>query len=193
MKVPDPYDRLTPAARRRGLVLMLCASCVLLFVMQQVGEPLKTGAAPGGIVSFELAGTPAAAAAIMASWSPPVKMRAAFSLGIDYLFLVVYALFISLACRQSAEAISSSSRFFHGTGLLLAWAQFPAGALDAVENTLLWQVLQGSTAVYPAAAARWCAILKFALVGMGLGYVSIALIVLGVSRLRGKVKTGANR
>jgi hypothetical protein len=187
MDLPDPFDRLTPAARRRGLVLMLCGSCLLLAVLQRVGEPLKNGVAPGGIVSFELAGTPTAAAKILASWSAPVKLHAAFSLGIDYLFLIVYALFISLACRQSSEAVRPISHFLYLVGRLLTWAQFLAGALDAVENTLLWQVLQGTAEVYPAAVARWCAIVKFALVGLGLAYIPATLIVRGVSRLRGKL------
>jgi hypothetical protein len=49
---------------------------------------LVTSQAPGGIISFELAKTPAKSTSIMNSWDSTQKLIAAFSLGLDYLFIL---------------------------------------------------------------------------------------------------------
>jgi hypothetical protein len=66
-------------------------------VFRVLDVPLRTDAAPDGIVSFELAGTIGRAGEILASWGTlselgglsifqPARTDLAFSLGLDYLF-----------------------------------------------------------------------------------------------------------
>ena len=87
IKFPDPFRWLCDGHRKGALVLSLTLCLVLLMVMQALDGPLKTEAAPHGIISYELAKTPSVAQRILASWSQDAKIHAAFSLGIDYLFL----------------------------------------------------------------------------------------------------------
>jgi hypothetical protein len=67
-------------------------SAILLFAMRSLDTPLRTRTAPGGIVSFELAKNYAASQQILDSWSAKAKINAALSLGLDFLFLILYGL-----------------------------------------------------------------------------------------------------
>lgn len=171
MQLTHPLRRLSAPAQRRALPPLIVATLALTAVLQFVGRPLQTAAAPLGIISFELAGTWEAAGAMVASWDQAAQLHAAFSLGLDYLYMPLYAATIALACVRAAASTLRRPPAA-ALGLLLAWGLGLAALLDAVENVALWQVLQGPAAVAWPAVARWCAIAKFAWVFAGLLYAS---------------------
>ena len=146
-------------------------SLILLIVLNRVDVPLKTGAAPQGIVSFELAGSPDASLRMMQSWDAEAKMYAAFSLGIDYLFMISYALFLSLLCLRLAVKFKGK-RFLFNAGVLLGYGLWLAAALDAVENFALFRLLFGSGNLGYVSLASGCASVKFALVLLSFVYLT---------------------
>src|SRR5574340_168995 len=105
MKQPMAF---VPQDRRKPVFLMfLVLMLVLLAVFAALDVPIRTAAAPQGIVSFELAGTVEKAGEIVASWAglseqggfsvfQPLALRAAFGLGLDYLFMPLYAITLGL-------------------------------------------------------------------------------------------------
>ncbi|MGD8342463.1 MAG: hypothetical protein PVI38_01310 [Desulfobacterales bacterium] len=157
-------------------------SLILLIALRILDVPLRTPVAPRGIVSFELAKDSAASRQILASWDAQAKTRAALSLGLDYLFLIVYAVFISLACVQVGKALQQRSPLLARLGGILAWAQFLAAILDAVENAALISLLFDSEHPWLPAAARACAIIKFTIVGAGFIYISSGLLIIAGQR-----------
>lgn len=183
MAITDPFKNITNSVRKRALILFFILTIVLLTAMNWLDAGLKTGAAPCGIISYELADGLENSRRITASWGPDGKVRAALSLGLDYFFLVAYALFIALACSQIAKALQENSPNFAAVGYLLTWAQFPAAALDAVENAALIQLLLGSSQPALPLVARWCALIKFALVGAGLIYIIGTGLVFSATKL----------
>ena len=178
IKFPDPFRWLCDDHRKGALVLSLTLCLVLLMVMQALDGPLKTEAAPHGIISYELAKTPSAAQRILASWSQDAKIHAALSLGIDYLFLSVYAFFIGLACVQLGRRFRARLPKMEMAGFMLAWGQFPAALCDAVENLALFRLLSGSTQEMWPLTAWYCAVVKFTLVGMGWLYILCGGLIL---------------
>ncbi len=156
--------------------------------LQGISAPLVTPEAPLGIVSFEFAGDLDTTRAILSSWGEDGRLRAALALGLDFLFLVLYAAAIALACGRVAERWGSPETPAHRLGVALAWGALLAGALDAVENTAGVMLLLGSQAAAWAPLAAVCAALKFALVAAGLAYAAIGF---GVSQWRRKSETGA--
>lgn len=149
------------------LGLTLCVWAVLLVL----DAPLRNDAAPLGIVSLELAGTGQAAQRMWDSWSHQQQLYAVASLGIDYLFLVLYPLAISLACRYLAMTRETASV---NVGLALARLQLLAGPLDAVENAaLLMELFDSENMNRYAGLARWCAVPKFIIIAAGLLYIAI--------------------
>lgn len=177
MHIPDPFVWLSPVARKWLWLAGLAVSAIFLLAMSMLDADLKTPAAPWGIISFQFAGDLAHARQILRSWDAEAKIYAALSLGIDYLFLVAYALFISLACVHMAKNLKRQLPIVAAAGFLLAWAQFPAALLDAVENLALIRLLMGAqNELYPSMA--WgCAWIKFTLVGLGLVYMLVGFIL----------------
>lgn len=169
-----------PAGWQLRIVLVMIGLTVLLtLVMRAIGASLVTGAAPKGIVSFELAGSVPAAEAILASWSPQARLSAALSLGVDYLYIPVYAATFSLLCRMASRRIKNLTRIGAWLGVVLAWGMLAAGVLDGIENFALIRVLFGDATTLCVKTAWLCASVKFSLIGLaGLYVVSVLLAIL---------------
>ena len=159
-----PFSRLSDAARRQAFTLLVLLVLVLSTFLMVLGEPLRTPAAPQGIVSFELAGSGQAAAAILDSWSPAVRELAMLNLGLDYLYLVVYPAVLSLACVAVSGRLRARSAVAARLGIALAWAVLAAAPLDAIENAALIRILTHGPSDALARIAWLAAVPKFALV-----------------------------
>ena len=103
-----PFDRI-PGSQRTGiLTVLVTATIIVLAILYAVGKPLKSLSAPCGIVSLQVAGNLEQSQKILASWDgleqqkhpahPTRRVYAAFNLGLDFLFLVLYSNTIALAC-----------------------------------------------------------------------------------------------
>ena len=160
-----PFTWLSPRGQRFAFAILAPLTVAVMAALDAIGRPLVTEAAPLGIVSFEFAGDVATATRMLEGWGEAGRVRAGLSLGLDYLFLVLYAGAIGLGCLLVSRP----------AGPALAWGQIGAAVLDAVENFALIRLLLGSdNAVWPTLA--WgCAAVKFALVGAGLAYVLLGL------------------
>ena len=172
-----------PVHLRRPFFLTFLLLTLLLFAIFQVlDQPLRTDAAPRGIVSFELAGNPLAAREIMESWkqlsvllsatrqpNPDIVnvayVFAAFGLGLDYLFMPVYSLTLSFATLLVAQ---KHLGWMRSLLVLAGYGAFAAALFDAVENYALLRVLLGWVDTgYPELAA-FCATIKFGLLVFGI-------------------------
>jgi hypothetical protein len=158
-----------PQGKRLCVFLVLLA----LFLVITIGFRF-IGPAKPNIVDFELAGTTDKAAAVINVWDTPDKVRAGFSLGIDFLYMPVYSTLIALACVWAAGVLAS--RQWRTTGLLLAWGLWAAALLDAVENMALTVLLFGTVVDPYPQIAQLCASLKFGLILLGLAFAVAALV-----------------
>ncbi len=95
-----------PYRRRLALFLAFFALTLLIIgVFQVLDMPMRTVSAPQGIISYELAGNLSNAQAIIASWDARARLHAALGLGLDFLFMPVYAITISLSCRVGSPGL----------------------------------------------------------------------------------------
>ena len=184
MELRHPFECLSNSGQRRAFVLFLCLAIFVMISLQILGQPLVTEAAPAGIVSFELAGELSLAQRMVESWGDTGRVYAGLNLGIDYLFLVAYAVAIGLGCVLVASSLGQRIRFLSVVGVLLAWAQFGAGLLDALENYALIRVLLGSQREVWPVMARWCAVPKFLIVALGLVYVGVGTLIAAAVKAR---------
>ena len=164
-----PWTWISPESRKGVFWAALAVTLAVMGILQVSGAPLKTKEAPGGIVTYELAGEMAKTQAILASWDANARVHAGFNLGFDFLFLIAYPFSIGLGCALVAGGFGSG--FLAGIGVLLAWLLPLAGLLDAIENYALIRLLLGSQETTLPALAKWCAIPKFAVVIAGIVYV----------------------
>lgn len=172
----DPFHWLSPRQLLTSMLAMFCAMLGFYLAIAVTNAPLQNDVAPLGILSLQFAGGIAAAAAIVDSWGGTERIHAGFNLGLDYVYLVSYALFLSLTCSCLARAWHDSKHWFAVVGFVLAWAMFAAAALDMVENYALLRLLLGSTSARWPALATTCATLKFGIILAGVLYMVIGLL-----------------
>jgi hypothetical protein len=182
MTIRHPFHWLSTSGQKRAFIALLVLTIAVMVGLNALGRPLNTEAAPSGIISFELAGKLSVAQSMVESWGQTGQVYAGLNLGLDYLFMVAYSSCISLGCVLVARSLSRQVEFLSSVGVLLAWAQFGAALLDAVENCALIQVLLGSQQALWPAVARWCAIPKFLIVAAGLVYVGVGAVLAVVTK-----------
>ncbi len=169
-----PLEFVSIQYRRRLFFIFLFLTILLFAIFRLLDEPLRNPAAPGGIVSFELARTPEKAEYMLSSWSREGKFNVAFGLGLDYLFMPLYSFALAFGTLLAAGRRSGWLKFL---GAVAGWGAFVASLFDAVENFALFQVLLGAyDSSYPAIAAV-CATIKFGLLILGLAYAFVVWLL----------------
>ena len=165
----DAGNRLYSPAHHLWQRRLTVSTIAIAVAMLVVDNPLKTTHAPLGIISLQLAGTTQAAKQVVYDWGPRDRLSAAFGLGLDYLFLSSYSLWMFFGCRWAAVQWMKSNPSRGSLFALLAWGAILAGLLDAAENIVLLIFLQsdGRSVLYPL--AFWCAVAKFLLILMSVG------------------------
>ena len=184
-----PLENIPATARKSLFWAFLIGTLILFAVFRVLDAPLRTPAAPNGIVSFEMAGTPIQAQAIIDSWNDvstltsdvtgglvpgPISRAysfAAFGLGLDYRFMPLYATVLALGILLAAGRHKDR---FSGLGMWLGWGAFTAALFDSVENYTLARMLLMSQvwSPYPEVAA-FSARVKFGLLLLGLVYALV--------------------
>jgi hypothetical protein len=166
-----------------GAFVLFLAVTVALWVIDQ---PLRHDSlAKQGIVSFEFCGWQPAAqgcAAMLNAWGARGRDFALLSLGLDYLYMPLYAVVLGLGAhlllRPLQEGAGASKPWLLAWLTSARWAACLAPLLDAVENVgLIQTVLAHPTGAADGQSAQWaqwaywaalCAALKFASIGYAL-------------------------
>lgn len=168
-------DRFPPTPRGRALAGTVLAALGLLAILAVLDRPLQTEAASRGTISFELAGSEQRAGEIVDSWVADGEIaRAAFALGLDYLFVPLFALGLAGLCLAVGRRLSAAgSTRFAAAAVPLALCALAGGVSDWCETTALAiQLIDQPESPWPQ-IARACAIAKFALNGVGLAYLLV--------------------
>ena len=183
--VCHPLQRI-PAGRRRWyfVPLLVLTLGLTLGVMLPVDLPLRTPASPQGILSFEVAGDAGTVRHMIDAWDERARRYAAFSLGVDYLYMPSYSTTIALGCVWAAAVFGRRLPALASAGVVLAWGQWLAAALDATENAALTTMLLGAVRDPWPAVAWWSAVPKFCLIVAGILY-ALAAVAVRLARGRG--------
>lgn len=163
--MPHPLGFIPNTAQKKVFFALFALTLGLFGVFRVLDAPLRTDAAPNGIVSFELAGTSAQAEAILQSWDARAQLFAAFGLGLDYLFMPAYALTIALGVLMAARKHSGK---FALVGAYVGWGALFAAVFDAVENFALWHLLNATATALSPPIAFAAATIKFSLILAGI-------------------------
>ena len=163
-----PLAFISEHARKPVFFALFAWTLFLFAVFQVLNIPLTTAAASFGIVSHQFAWMPDKAQAIIASWSGPAGLYAAFGLGLDYLFMPSYALTVAMGALLAA---GRHSGWLARLGTWAAWGVFAAAIFDALENLgQAQQLLNGVITAPLTIFVGLCASLKFALLLLAILY-----------------------
>jgi hypothetical protein len=137
------------------------------------------------IVAFELAKTPEAAVDIMSEWeATDLITHATKSIYLDFVFLVLYSLSISLGCLVLSNF--TDNRFLIQLGSWLSKIAMLAGLSDVIENLAMLKSLSGKITEVTTTVAYGFAIVKFSIVIVSLLFAIVCLIFGGVKRVLAK-------
>lgn len=118
---------------------------------------MRTPVAPGGVLSLQFAFRMNRAQDVLDSWND-VNETAQNQILIDFGFLIVYPVAISLACLAIFQTHAGAVRH---AALVLAWIALAAGPFDLLEDLASLQMLsQGATSL-SAAVVSGAAVIKF--------------------------------
>jgi hypothetical protein len=182
-----PSDRVPDGPRigiRQASIYAFVATVVLFIAIDRLAIPLRTDAAPLGLVSLQFASNPTAAEAILASWSAVSRSRLLWAHGLDLLLPIAYALAIGLAATNRATmspAAAPAARFAAGAGVMAALA-------DQVENVAMFGTILFRPTWFTVLPTRAAAAVKFVLLVLALG--ALLLTSVRANRERGSGALG---
>ena len=155
--------------KKKIFIVSFIAALLAMIVLMIIDSDLQNGNYKFGIVSFELAGSLSASDEIIQEWEVRgVSYLASFSLGFDYLYLVLYVSFLGLWTSVMADTFKAVSS--KRVAQIIIFMFILAGILDAIENYALFKLLAGSQENYYSLLAYYCAFVKFSLIALGLVY-----------------------
>jgi hypothetical protein len=172
-----PFEHLYPTLQKKSFITLLFLTILIMFIMNVIGEPLITQYAPSGIISFELAFSPARAQQMINSWSPDSQLRAAFIQGLDFLFPLVYSAALGLGCILTMKVLRTRGKPLSRSGILLAWGLVVAAICDYIENISLVALLFGKLQSPFPEIAGICAVIKFTLIFIAIAYILYGLVI----------------
>jgi hypothetical protein len=175
-----PFESISPHRLHTAFWLLAATTAILLTVEGTIYVKLTNPVAPLGILSLELAATPDRLNQVVGSWAEGPKSGMIFSLGLNFLCLFALTNTIAVACVIAAKRLNGP---FSRLGSLLAWAQWLAGAVWAVQNSLLAWGVFGHASWPTTALSASLSIAKFTIVGMGVLY-AVTAALLGLARPR---------
>ncbi len=176
--------------RRRALRISGIATAILFVVLAIVDEAIKASGGPG-IIAFELAGTTARAAEILGHWGQSGRDAARVSLAIDFVYLVVYGIFLTLAVLELGDVARRRGwTAYARPAKIIAFLPGIAAACDVVEDVGLWLMIEGEGTAHIPPIATGFAIVKFVALAVAIVYLLAGLAALANERYRRPAPNG---
>jgi hypothetical protein len=176
-----PFEHLNPKLQKKSFIFLLVMTILIMVTMNFIGSPIITSSAPSGIVSFEFAFSPPRAQEIIDSWSTDALLRATFVQGLDFLFPLVYSAALGLGCVLTANGLRTRGNKLSSLGAPLAWGLGLAAICDYIENVALVLILWGRVQSPFTEIAGICALIKFSIIIIAIGYILYGLVIRLVS------------
>jgi len=167
--------------KKKLLIISIVLFILSSIAMGVVDSYIQNETTPYGIVSFEFIKSIEASNAALQAWGEKGKITAGISLGLDYLYIVVYTSMMCLALSLTSEKVSILSPHLGKMVLITAYLAPLIGLFDAIENYGLIHLLLGSTNQVWPLVAYYFAVGKFS-------GVMIVLILVVWGQIYAKIK-----
>lgn len=174
VKLGSPFGWL-PDGWHAGLCATLVIAAVALAVLlEHRAAPIKASV-EDGILALEAPWTGQRAREVRKKLAKDCALQAAREhTALDFAFLVVYPLAMSLACAMLAATLAGQAG---AIGMMIAWAVLLAAPLDAIENLAILRMLDGGTDGLWPQVSTVCASVKFALIVGGFGFIVVGTVM----------------
>jgi hypothetical protein len=160
---------------RKHALILLGIATVAFTVILEIIDPSHVSHGPT-ILNFEFAGSRSHAAQIVSEWGPKGRSAAHLSLLLDYVYMLSYGLFFTLAgfaVRDNARAYGW--RRLAAIGVVVPFFALAAATFDATENLALLLTLAGNGGSFAPTFAAICSTIKFTLISIAILYAICGL------------------
>lgn len=171
----------TPSDKILAIIAVI-AFVIFILINQLVFAPLGQNVSPG-ILDFEFAWTQERVSTIFSAWGTDGMMQHTLGVYWDMIYIVGYGFFIFgcilLVSRRLSERLQD-------IGIYMSLTPLIAGIFDLIENMQLLVMLSSPTvfASYMPIIAAVSALIKFALLIVGIVFFFVALILLVISVIK---------
>lgn len=166
---------------RKPILLTFVLFVLCSIALSAIDVFIKNEITQLGIVSFEFISSLSNVNAAMKYWGESGQAAVGFSLGLDYLYILVYSALFIYCLRNTSEKLSQHNAPFAKIALVLAIVFPVAACCDAIENFSLLKLLFGSQNELWVFVAYYCAAIKFCI-------IAISLICIVVGQLYALIK-----
>lgn len=173
----SPFAKISQKTEKKLTYSIFYLLLITVVAMRYFDTYLTNKITTNGIISFELAKTLERSQEILDSWTPLAKIFAGLSLGFDFLFLLIYTLFISILIHKLNVRLWVGKSFYR-IGEILIWSMFIAAIFDAIENVCLIKLLIGNLKQYWTSLAYYFAAAKFILIIISALYIVTNFLLL---------------
>ncbi len=180
----SPYNNTTSDFRKKMLYWSGVITLIITIIFNVLDQSLVTPGeeVPDGMVAFELTNNIHDARIMVDMWGEKGRLVAAFSLGLDYLYLIAYALFFGIIAFEIGKKLTGRSALLAKPGYWLSWLMILAAVYDAIENFALIRILTGCQYSLWATTAYYFATMKFAIVIVTFVYIFLGLVMIWITR-----------
>ena len=156
---------------KKNLSVSAICTFIMLLVMRWQGAALIATTSKKGIVDLEFASTKERLHEVLLHWDlSVVKMN----IWLDFLFIVCYVLFLSIASEACAEKWPVKTMPAQ-IGIIFARLAYAAGVFDIAENLLMLQSVGGNYTDASLQLTFYCASIKFLIIGLIIIYLIASL------------------
>ncbi len=178
----SPFSLISKKLEKKFTFFLVIATLFIGYWMFFFDSFLTNSVCENGIISFQLAKEVRISEAILNSWNTQSKISAGLSIGLDFLFLIVYPSLIALFVDKLNRRLWKNHSFY-SLGLIILYSQFVAALFDAVENIGLIQLLLGNITQFWTSVVYYFAAIKFILITIGIVYITINLIIFIIRKI----------
>ncbi len=171
----SPFSKYSKKILKNRTIILFVLLVLGVMMMRYLDSFLINDIATNGIVSFELAKDVTVAENIINSWDIKSTAAAGYSLIFDFIFLIIYSLFLALLIHHTNEKVWKNTVIYR-VGVALVYAQVVAALFDAIENIALLQLFKESSQFWTSIAYYFASI-KFMLIALGILFIVISWLV----------------
>jgi hypothetical protein len=153
---------------KRMFCLILPLFLVVAIAISAIDLGLRNSTTPQGIVSFELCAFTSSCDLALNHWGAKGQALAMLSLGIDYLFLILYP---GLLCIGFLLLLARLPPGMARVTLWMAWFCPVISVADAIENYALIKIILNESGNGYGLLAGIFAVIKFAFLGVTLAWL----------------------
>ncbi|MEO5999722.1 MAG: hypothetical protein ABIN89_23200 [Chitinophagaceae bacterium] len=164
--------------------LFFCVAGFFIVWMKHYLSPLRSSE----IVQYEMAKTVDTAAALTKLWMLDGKFDILVkSIYVDYIFIIIYCMAISTACRFISSL--TKNEIFITAGSFFSYLIFAAGIFDVIENIAMSKDLHQAVNFANVSLVYKMAISKFSILLMTLFFIAVCFIFWLISAIKLKDKS----